>query len=146
MAYGKSIGLYKKMGVGTAGKLELVVMCYEKTIHLLMQAKDHFKENELENKVRKMQMALDIISELRCSLNFEKGGQIAKNLDAIYNYLTRRLIMGDTQKDLTAFDEVIRILGELKDAWEGIASEGENRADNMTDPSLIMTNTAQIAA
>ncbi|MBW1766657.1 MAG: flagellar export chaperone FliS [Deltaproteobacteria bacterium] len=146
MNYGKSIGLYKKTGVETAGKLELVIMCYEKTIHFLMQAKDHFKKNELENKARKMQKAMDIIRELQSCLNLDEGGQIAKNLDSIYIYLTKRLLQGDIEKDLTVFDEAINIMSELKEAWEGIASEGENRADSMTDSSSIMTNTAQIAA
>ena len=145
MNYGKSLGLYKKTNVGTAGKIDLVIMCYEKTIQFLNQARVHFEENELEKKAMKMQKALDIISELHCSLNFEKGGQIAKNLDAIYNYLNRRLIQCDIQRDLTIFDEVILILSELKEAWEGMASEKENQVNITTDPSSIMTNTAQIA-
>ena len=146
MNYGKSLGLYKKTGVETARKIDLVIMCYEKTIQFLNQAKANFEENEFEKKAMKTQKAIDIISELLCSLDLEKGGQIASNLAGIYGYLIRRLLQGDSIKDLTAFDEVIRIMGELKEAWEGIASEGENRVNIPTDTSSIMTNTAQIAA
>ena len=146
MTYRKSIGLYKKTGVETARKIDLVIMCYEKTIQFLNQAKVHFEENEFEKKAMKMQKAMDIISELLCSLDLEKGGQIASNLAGIYGYLIRRLIQGDSIKDLTAFDEAINIMSELREAWEGIASEKENRINIPTDPSSIMTNTAQIAA
>ena len=146
MTYRKSIGLYKKTGVETARKIDLVIMCYEKTILLLTQAKVHFEENEFEKKAMKTQKAMDIISELLCSLDLEKGGQIASNLAGIYGYLIRRLLQGDSIKDLTAFDEAINIMSELREAWEGIASEKENRINIPTDTSSIMTNTAQIAA
>lgn len=146
MTYRKSIGLYKKTGVETARKIDLVIMCYEKTIQFLNQAKVHFEENEFEKKAMKMQKAMDIISELLCSLDLEKGGQIASNLAGIYGYLIRRLLQGDSIKDLTAFDEAINIMSELREAWEGIASEKENRINIPTDTSSIMTNTAQIAA
>ena len=146
MTYRKSLDLYKKTGVETAGQIDLIIMCYEKTIQFLIQSRAHFEKNEPENETNMLKKALDIISELRCSLNFEKGGQLAGNLDAIYDYCNRRVLQWEVQRDLTAFDEVLRIMSELKGAWEGIASEKENRINIATDPSSITTNTAQIAA
>ena len=66
-------------------------------------------------------VTLDILNELQICLSFEKGGQIAQNLDAIYSFITRRLLEGDVKNDLTAYDESIRVLGELKQGWDGIA-------------------------
>jgi flagellar secretion chaperone FliS len=123
MTYQKMLGQYKKLNVETAGKLELVIMCYEKAIELLRQARKYYEEGQMEGKAAKLQRALDIIQELQASLNPEKGGQIAKNLAALYSYLTRRLLDGDLRRDLTAVEETIRILSELKDAWQKIASE-----------------------
>ena len=60
----------------------------------------------------------DIINELRCSLDFEKGGAIAKNFDALYRYILSRLTHADIRKDMKAVDEVIWIVGQLKLAWE----------------------------
>jgi flagellar secretion chaperone FliS len=122
MGYGKSLSQYKRSNIETAGKLDLVIMCYEKAVLCLAQAKEHIKENEIEKKVEKFQRALDIINELQGSLNMEKGGQIAKNLDALYSYITKRLIVGDIQKDLSTYDESIRILSELLEAWKTIKS------------------------
>lgn len=146
MAYGGVINNYKRTGIETAGKLDLVIMCYEKTIQLLMQAKRHFKENEIEEKARKMQKALDIINELQCCLNIEEGGQIAKNLDAIYTYLNKRLLLGDIKKELAVFDESVRILSELKEAWVGIASDGEDQVSAATLPEPLKGDVARIAA
>jgi flagellar protein FliS len=112
---------YHRTTVETASKLELVIMCYEKAIQSLHEAKALIEAKEFEKKGKKLQLALDIINELQASLNFEKGGQIARNLDAIYGYIVRRLLQGDIQKDLKVYDESIRLLGELKEAWDQIA-------------------------
>ncbi|MBN1625119.1 MAG: flagellar export chaperone FliS [Deltaproteobacteria bacterium] len=137
---------YKKTSIETAGKLDLVIMCYEKAIQLLMQAKNHFEMNEIEKKARKMQKALDILNELQSCLNMEKGGQIAKNLDAIYAYLTRRLLLGDIKKDLDAFNESIRILSELKEAWDEIAHGGDDHIGVTESPKYKGIDGARIAA
>ena len=129
-------------GIETAGKIELVIMCYERATQLLAQAKVHFTEEEIEKKARKMQKALDIINELQCSLNMKEGGEIARNLDAIYTYLNKRL---DIQKDMTAFDECVHILTELKAAWDGIASKGSEPIGVTGNPGLS-PDQAQIAA
>ena len=123
MDYGKAFRQYKRSSIETADKLGLIIMCYDKTILCLQHAKDHLKNNEIEKKVQKLQKALDIISELQSSLNFDKGDKIAKSLDSLYTYLTNRIILADIQKDFTIFDECINILNELKSAWEGIKTE-----------------------
>jgi flagellar secretion chaperone FliS len=129
MGYGKVLSQYKRSGIETAGKLDLVIMCYENAILCLAQAKEHLKEQEMEKKVQKFQKALNLISELQCSLNMEKGGLIAKNLDALYSYITKRLLLGDIHKDLTAYDECIHILKELNEAWQTIKSTSNSEQE-----------------
>jgi flagellar secretion chaperone FliS len=127
MTYSKMLGQYKRVGVETAGTTELVVMCYEKALEMLRSAKRSFEEKEFEKKGKALKKALEVINTLQSTLDMEKGGQIAKNLEAIYIYLTRRLLEGDIRKDLTAFDEAVRILSELKEAWEAIASPSQSK-------------------
>jgi flagellar secretion chaperone FliS len=130
MVYGKSINQYQRSNIETAGKLDLVIMCYERAIQLLSQAKVHFREKEVAKKAIKVKKVLDIISELQGCLDMEKGGQIARNLDSLYSYLTKKLLVGDIRKDLSVYDEAIRILSELKDAWQTIKSE-ENHGEDV---------------
>jgi flagellar secretion chaperone FliS len=129
MGYGKALSQYKRSNIETAGKLDLVIMCYENAILCLAQAKEHLKEQEMGKKVQKFQKALNLISELQCSLNMEKGGLIAKNLDALYSYITKRLLLGDIQKDMTAYDECIHILKELNEAWQTIKSTSNSEQE-----------------
>ena len=93
MVYAKSLKGYNRTRIETANKMDLIVVCYERAIQLLRQAKDHFQEGEVEQKAFKMQKALDIINELQGCLNLEAGGQIAHNLDSIYTYINKRLLL-----------------------------------------------------
>ncbi|PKN25099.1 MAG: flagellar export chaperone FliS [Deltaproteobacteria bacterium HGW-Deltaproteobacteria-21] len=144
MTYRKMLGEYRRLNVETAGKLDLVLMCYEKTIEVIRQGKEHLQEQEYEKKAGKIQKAIDIIHELQNCLNFEQGGQIARNLDSIYNYLVRRLLDGDLKKDAGAYDEVIGILSELKEAWEGVAKDRET--NGIVQKTRTGLSLAQLAA
>lgn len=146
MTYGRTLGQYEKISVETAGRMDLILLCYEKAIQHLDKTRTLCKEKRYDEKLLTFDKALGIINELSAALDMEKGGEIAKNLDAIYNYLMRRLLQGDVKKDFTAYDEAIRILSDLKGAWESIASESQinKTAGRHYDPAR--PTSTQIAA
>ena len=118
--YQNGIRAYQKTGVLTADPKRIVLMCYELAIGHLKKAKTHFELKEFEAKAKSLQTAMDVIHELRQALDFNLGGEVAKNLDALYHYMTNRLMDGDLKKDLKAFDEVTDMLEELLSAWKEI--------------------------
>ena len=118
--YSNGIQDYRRTSVVTADPKRLVLMCYEGTIDNLKLVKQKLIEKDYEAKSKALIKAQDIINELLCSLDFEKGGSIAKNLDSLYNYMLRRIIHADVNKDLSALNEVIGMLNELKSAWEDV--------------------------
>ena len=61
-----------------------------------------------------------LLSSAMYALDFEKGGEVARNLYALYNFLTRHILEADLKKDINALAEVIAMTAELKSAWEGI--------------------------
>jgi len=146
MGYGKVSYQYQKTNIATASKVGLVVLCYEKTIQSLTLARMSYEQKEFEAKANALEKAIRIINELQSSLDKEKGGVIAENLDSIYSFVTRRLLEGDIKEDLTAFDDCIHILSELKDAWEVIASEGTEKNDPVAASISINTGATQVAA
>jgi len=146
MSYKQSIGRYQRTNVATSGKLALVILCYESVIQNLHASKRYIEDGEYEKKAKALQKALDILNELQSCLSFEKGGIIAKNLDAIYTFLTRRLLEGDVRKDLTAYDESIRILGELKQGWDGIVSKNADQQTTTTPPPPLRPRFEHVAA
>jgi flagellar protein FliS len=117
---------YRRTRVLTADPRNLVILCYEGAIDSLKIGKQRIAEKDYEGRGKALGRAQDIIGELLCSLNFEKGGSIAKGLDSLYNYMLRRIIHADLKDDIRAVDEIIGMLTELKAAWEEIFYRQEN--------------------
>jgi flagellar secretion chaperone FliS len=121
--YSNGIQSYRKTDIFTSDPARLVIMCYEGAIDSLKLAKEKIKEKDYEKKAKAIINAQDIIDELLCSLDFEKGGVIAANLSRLYNYMLRRILQGDVNQDMDAIDEVIGMLSELLSAWQSIYSQ-----------------------
>lgn len=118
--YNNGVRAYRKTNVVTADPKRLVIMCYEGAIESLKVGKERLLQKDYEAKGRAFVRAQDIINELLCSLDFEKGGAIADNLKSLYNYMSQRIIHADINNDLKAVDEVINMLNELLTAWQEV--------------------------
>ena len=134
--YRDGVSAYQQTNVVTADPKRLVIMCYEGAISNLKIAKARYLSGEYESKAKAMQKAQDIISELIQALDFEKGGEIARGLVALYNYVERRLLDAEVKRDIEAIDEVVGILYELKGAWEEIFYGGRKE----TNPAPCLSN------
>ena len=121
---------YRKTNVMTADPKRLILMCYDGAIDTLKIGKQKMAERNYEGKSKEFIKAQDIINELLCALDFEKGGSIAKSLDSLYNYMLRRIIEADLKKNVKAVDEVIGMLNELKSAWEEIFYQHVNEGES----------------
>jgi flagellar protein FliS len=120
---GAGINAYKQASVTTADPGKLVLMCYEGAVRNLVLAKKHYENRDYEGKAKALQKVYDIITALLQGLDFERGGIIAYNLNALYHYMSRRLVDGDLKRDMSVFDEVIGIFKELESAWRQITSQ-----------------------
>jgi flagellar protein FliS len=146
MSYKKIINQYEQTNVTTASKIGLVILCYDKAVQSLKLAKKCYESKEYESKANALQRAIRIINELQGSLDKEKGGAIADNLDSLYSYLVRRLLEGDLRGDLSIFDEAVVILSELKNAWEAIASKEAEKTSSVPASGHMNFRSAQVAA
>ncbi len=121
--YCNGIQSYRKTNIITSDPTRLIVMCYEGAIDSLKRAKQKIHEKDYEGKGIAIIKAQDIIEELICSLDFEKGDEIANNLESLYTYMINRIVQGDLNKDVEPIDEVIGMLSELLSAWQEVASK-----------------------
>ncbi len=86
----------------------------------IASAKGAIQRNDAALKARRITHAVRILDGLRAHLDHEKGGEIAQNLDALYDYIGARLIHANAHNDATALDEAARLMLEIKTAWDAI--------------------------
>jgi len=115
---------YKEIQIKTANQIKLIVMLYDGAIRHVGQALECFGEKHRKYDLINTHIvaAQEIVSELMASLDFEKGGGLAKNLFAIYSYFNRRLLDANLQKDEAPLREVKKLLSDLREAWDEISS------------------------
>ncbi|MBM4339198.1 MAG: flagellar export chaperone FliS [Deltaproteobacteria bacterium] len=116
--YGTRYQVYQQTDILTADPKRLVMICYEEAIRNLNIAKAKYLSKEYEAKGKALQKSLNIISELRETLDFERGGEIAKHLDRLYGFMTRHIIEADQRRNVTGFSQAAAMIEELKSAWE----------------------------
>lgn len=118
---------YKQVGVQNnvtdASPHRLVQMLMEGTLERISTAKGHMLRNHFTEKGRFISSAISIIDGLRSSLDFEKGGEIAVNLEALYDYMNRRLLEANVSNNTEYLDEVHSLMREIKSGWDAIAGE-----------------------
>ena len=132
---------YRRTNVVTSDPGRLVILCYEGAIDQLELAKRKDAERAFAEKAeaaigeraKAIQKAGDIIDELLCSLDFEKGGVIARNLESLYNYMTRRILQAGAERNTGILDEIIGMLGELRSAWE-VAVARQSKSPRLETP------------
>lgn len=118
---------YAKMnrstGVEDANPHQLISMLYQGAIDNMQQAIGCIERKDFEAKGKLLGRAISILGGLQTFLDHEKGGDIAMNLDRLYDYMGTRLYEATRDNDVAIINEVIGLIREIKEGWEGIAEE-----------------------
>ncbi|MEQ8190866.1 MAG: flagellar export chaperone FliS [Candidatus Eremiobacterota bacterium] len=113
---------YKRTQVETSSPGKLVVMLYDGAIKFLIQAKIKMSRKEKDRKQIEeisysLKRAKAIINELAITLDMKQGGDMAKNLLFLYEFMINQLITADIDLDVAPVDRVIGMIKELREAW-----------------------------
>jgi flagellar secretion chaperone FliS len=119
------VNAYAKVGVETgvssASPHQLIVMLFDGAMKALGAAIVNMKANNIAAKGEAISKAILIIdSGLRASLDKKAGGEIAEGLDSLYEYMGTRLLQANLKNDVAILEEVQRLLGDLRSAWNAI--------------------------
>ena len=120
-------------GVESASPHRLIQMLIDGALAKLSQAKGHLKNKDIKKKGNDLSMAISIIGGLRDSLDHDKGGSIANNLEDLYEYMTYRVMEANLKNDPQIIDEVHGLLLEIKTAWDGLAPKTETQASESSE-------------
>ena len=109
-------------GVATSNNVQLIQMLFDGLLESLATARGHIQHNNINEKSKAIARASRIVIGLQGALDFEKGGDLANNLNELYSYVTRRLFHVNAHNDLAVLDEIHGLMREIRDAWEGMPS------------------------
>lgn len=115
--YGGYQKAYRQASVRTMDQNKLIVMLYDGAIRHIKIALKHLSTGEIEKVHNSLVKSKNIISELMASLNMEKGGEIAKNLQTLYSYMFGQLIEANMNKNRAPAEDVLHLLQQLREAW-----------------------------
>jgi flagellar protein FliS len=125
--------------VSTVDPAHLIVMLYEGALLSIARAGHHMQNRDVQRKGEAVSKAIQIIDEgLKASLEIQRGGDLARQLWQLYEYMCRRLLLASVNNEQDGFDEVTRLLSDLKEAWSSL---GRHAAAGMSVGNIVQMTT-----
>ena len=116
--------------VADASPTRLVQIMFEHILSYLATAsgcmqriKDNRPLNDVIAKGNAMNKAIALIGQLNGTLDMERGGQIAENLRALYEYMLNRLTLANATNDASVVAEVVGLVAKIKSGWDQIVTD-----------------------
>jgi flagellar protein FliS len=140
LAYTNQQSAYRETSVKTASQGQLVIMLYDAAVKqldrglelLALNASGKKDPGRIEKISKAILKAQEIVTELMVSLDFDQGGEIAKNLFSLYSWFNQELLEANVQQDLRRITIVRNMVNELRGAWAQIAAKSPVETMNRT--------------
>ena len=116
MSYG--LGAYKKTSIHTASKEQILLMLYQAAIKNCKKAMEAIDDKQIAKKGEFIGKLQDIIIELNNSLDFEVGGDVAKELSSLYDFMLFSTTQANIKMDSKGLEGVLEVLNTLYDGWK----------------------------
>ncbi len=125
-------------GVFAASPHRLILMLFDGAKQALNNALLHMRNKQIADKGRSIAHAIRIISDgLQASLNKDVGGELARNLDNLYSYMTNRLLQANLENSEEKIMEVLGLIETIRSAWVQI---GENPQSDLSAAAVPLRN------
>jgi flagellar protein FliS len=99
---------------------QLVLMLFTGLQDELVRAKGHIVAKRFERKASSISKCIDILNALTSALDYERGGELALRLAALYDYCVYRLYDASHKLSVDQIEEVESVLVTLREGWEGM--------------------------
>ena len=130
---------YRQAAVETATPLGLVVILYDLAIEDCRKSIAAINSADVQGRTNAVQHAFQVIEQLQGRLDFEKGGEVAKQLDRFYSMVRGKLLEAQIKCSRQIFEEVIGFLWEMRQTWKQVEEQcaGEQGAPAAPGPAAI---------
>ncbi|MEL0082211.1 MAG: flagellar export chaperone FliS [Gammaproteobacteria bacterium] len=126
MSYSNALHNYQQVqsdSARDASPHQLITKLFDGLLQRLASARGHMERNEIADKGQCLGSSISIIGGLRGSIDHNAGGDIARNLDDLYEYCERRLLAANLDNEIGAIDEVMGLIKDVRHAWIDIPAE-----------------------
>lgn len=114
---------YKQTSVTTANRGQILIMLYEAAVQNVKKASAAIDRKDVPGKCLAIGKAHDILNELLNTLDFEVGGNIAKDLERLYNFMTEKLVKANIENSKEHLLAVEKLLITLLEGWRGAVAQ-----------------------
>ncbi len=127
MAGNPGANQYKQIAVKTATRGQILLLLYEAAIQNVKKATACLDKQDLAGKGTHIVKAHDILNELVNSLDIEIGGDVARNLERLYNFMTDQLVKANLENSKEALQQVQKLLETLLGGWRVAVEQVERK-------------------
>lgn len=123
MTYAQAAATYQRNSILNATPEKLVKMLYDGAIKHLEKSRIGLTETKTARSAevgQSLSRAMGIIGELRASLDHAAGGQIARDLDRLYEFSLDQLSQSNLTRTPTGVSNTLQVMRTLKEGWDGI--------------------------
>lgn len=118
---------YRQTQVMTSSRVQIVVLLYDAAIQSIELARVGIEANNPKDKGRFLGRAISIIGELNSVLDFEQGGEIARSLHRLYEYMLSELVTANARNDARRLEGPLRCLSTLREGWRELATQQQQQ-------------------
>ncbi|QDE41695.1 flagellar export chaperone FliS [Luteibacter pinisoli] len=127
MGYSRGAGAYQQIrtggGIESADAHGLITLLMDGALERIRLAVACIATGNVASRGEAISKAIEIIGGLQAALNHDVQTTLVERLDALYDYMSRRLLFANMHADTLALDEVATLLGQVRDSWVAIPAE-----------------------
>ncbi len=127
---------YREAAVRGAGQVELVVMLYDILFDDIRSAIASIRTRNVESRTNEIKHALGVLEQLQGTLNFEQGGEAARNMDHLYSIVRAKLLEAHIKTSEEILQNQIDLLAPVREAWQQISPSHAKPAEYAPPPQL----------
>ncbi|MCM0605054.1 MAG: flagellar export chaperone FliS [Xanthomonadaceae bacterium] len=114
---------YKQTAVTTASRGQILLMLYEAAIRNTKKAMESIEKNDMTAKGNAIGKVHDIVNELANTLDHKVAGNIATDLERLYNFMVEQLLKANLENSKDALQQVLKLLETLYSGWKVAVEE-----------------------
>jgi flagellar secretion chaperone FliS len=108
---------YRENAVRGATPIELVVILFDTALDDMRRAASAARASDIEERAAAIRHAMMVLQQLQGTLDFEKGGQVARQFEQFYNLVRAKLLEAQLRNSPELMQQQIQFMSEVRDCW-----------------------------